>query len=222
MSVFEISGHIAFALIAISYLVKDILWLRILSIIASAAGIVFNYVVPATPLWLVIYWNIGFILVHTFHITLILRERASVDFSEEEKELYQTVFQTFSPVEFMKLLRVSDWKIAQPTEPITVEGEEVPNVMLIYNGLVSVISGGKEVAQLKDGQFIGEMSFIRGGNASATCKALRETRYLSIPKTNLHKLLNRNPAMRTAVHAVLSTDLAKKLSPVQASQLTSE
>jgi len=222
MSVFEISGHIAFALIAISYLVKDILWLRVLSVIASAAGIAFNYVVPATPLWLVIYWNVGFILVHAVHITLILRERASVDFSEEEKELYQTVFLTFSPVEFMKLLRVSEWKTAPASQLLTVEGEEVPSIMLIYNGLVSVISGGKEVAQLKDGQFIGEMSFIRGGNASATCKTLQETRYLCIPKTNLHQLLNRNPAMHTAVQTVLSADLAKKLSPEQASQLTSK
>lgn len=35
-------GHLTFALIAVSYLVRDILLLRILSIVASAAGIFYN------------------------------------------------------------------------------------------------------------------------------------------------------------------------------------
>lgn len=213
MTLLDLTGHIAFALIALSYLVKDILLLRVLSIVASSAGIIFNYFVPATPLWIVIYWNVAFILVHIYHIAFILKERSSVHFSEEEKELYETVFQIFSPVEFMKFLRICIWCEASKNELLTSQGKEVPNIMLVYNGAVSVQVNHHEVAQLKDGQFIGEMSYIRGGNASADCKTLTPTKYLAIPKEDLTQLLKRNPTMRTAVQTILSTDLAKKLSP---------
>jgi CRP-like cAMP-binding protein len=67
------------------------------------------------------------------------------------------------------------------------------------------------VAELKDGSFIGEISFIRGGDATATVKVVEPTRYLSWTKESLSQMLNRNPSMRSAMQAVLSTDLTKKL-----------
>ena len=67
------------------------------------------------------------------------------------------------------------------------------------------------LAELKDGSFIGEMSFITGGDATATVRAVEPTRYLSWSKDDLRKLLNRNPSMRFALQTVLSTDLTRKL-----------
>jgi len=62
-------------------------------------------------------------------------------------------------------------------------------VMLIYNGLVGVETNGVEVARLKDGNFIGEVSFIAGGAATATVKALMPTRYIAWPKEEISQLL---------------------------------
>ena len=42
-------------------------------------------------------------------------------------------------------------------------------------------------------------------------RALRPTRYVSWPKEAISQLLNRNPSMRFAMQAMLSTDLSKKL-----------
>jgi CRP-like cAMP-binding protein len=64
---------------------------------------------------------------------------------------------------------------------------------------------------LKDGNFIGEVSFITGGAATATVRALQPTRYIAWPKDAIRHLLNRNPSMRFAMQALLSTDLSKKL-----------
>lgn len=74
----NIFGHLAFVLIVFSFLVKDILWLRVISIIASIAGIVYNYFVPAAPLWLVINWNLVFIAINIVQIGILLREKMSV------------------------------------------------------------------------------------------------------------------------------------------------
>ena len=92
-----------------------------------------------------------------------------------------------------------------------IEKQSLNAVMLIYNGLVGVETNGKEVARLKDGNFIGELSFITGGEATATVRALMPTRYIAWPKEAISQLLNRNPSMRFAMQSMLSTDLSKKL-----------
>lgn len=204
-------GNLAFALIALSYLVRDIFWLRTMSVISSLAGIFYSYAVPAEPLWVNIFWNGVFILVNAVWIAILLKERRSVHFSEEEKELYSTVFRTFSPVEFMKLLRVAEWKTGQPSEVLIVEQQPSDAMMLLYNGEAEVLSKGQRLATLRDGAFIGEMSFLTGNLPSATVRLTQPTRYLAWSKEELRRLLNRNPSMWATLQGVLSTDLTKKL-----------
>lgn len=207
----QLAGHLASVLTMVAYLLKDILWLRLLTILSCFAGMAFNYFVPATPLWTVIYWNILFAIINIVQIAIIIKERAGVHFSEEEKELHETLFKNFAPFEFMKLMRVGQWRDAQPGEVLAVDQKPLDAVMLIYNGLAGVEKDGKEVAKLKDGNFIGEVSFITEGVATATVRALIRTRYIAWPKAAVKALLNRNPSMRFAMQAMLSTDLSKKL-----------
>ena len=207
----QLAGHLASVLTMVAYLLKDILWLRLLTILSCFAGMAFNYFVPATPLWTVIYWNVLFAIINIVQIGIIINERAGVHFSEEEEELHETLFKNFAPFEFMKLMRVGHWLEANPGEVLARQQQSLDAVMLIYNGLAQVEKDGKEVAQLKDGNFIGEVSFITEGTATATVRALTPTRYIAWPKTAIKALLNRNPSMRFAMQSMLSTDLSKKL-----------
>ena len=202
-------AHLASILTMAAYLLKDILWLRMLTILSCFAGIAFNYFEPATRT--MIYWNVLFALINIVQVAIIIKQRSSVHFTDEEKELHDTLFKNFAPFEFMKLMRVGKWLEAKQGEILATEQKPIDRIMLIYNGLVGVESKGKEVAKLKDGNFIGEVSFIAGGAATATVRALRPTRYVAWPKEAIKKLLNRNPSMRFAMQAMLSTDLTKKL-----------
>src|SRR5262249_40473588 len=154
---------------------------------------------PATPLWTVIYWNVLFAVINIVQVAIIIKERSGVRFTEEEKELHETLFKNFAPFEFMKLMRIAKWVNANEGQALAVERQPIDSVMLIYNGLVRVEANGQEVATLKDGNFIGELSFISGGPASATVKALRPTRYVAWPKEAINQLLSRNPSMRFAM-----------------------
>lgn len=211
MNYFDLFAHGASILTGIAYLVKDILWLRALTVLACIAGIIYNYTVPYVPLWVVIYWNLLFLAINLVQIVIIMKERREVSFSEEEQELYETLFKNFAPFEFMKLLRIGEWLEAKQDQVLAIEKKQLDDVMLIYNGLVKVEADGQTLAQLKDGSFIGEMSFITGGDATATVRAIEPTRYLSWSKADLKKLFNRNPSMLFAMQTVLSTDLTKKL-----------
>ena len=211
MNDFVLAAHAASILTGIAYLVKDVLWLRLLIVLACIAGIVYNYAVPHPGAWPLIYWNLLFMAINVVQIAIIMKERREVSFTEEEQELYETLFKNFAPFEFMKLLRIGNWLEANKDQVLAVEKKQLDDVMLIYNGHVKVEADGQTLAELKDGSFIGEMSFITGGEATATVKAIEPTRYLSWSKEELRKLFHRNPSMRFAMQTVLSTDLTKKL-----------
>jgi hypothetical protein len=213
MSVMDFFGHIAFALIAISYLVRDIFYLRILSVVACTAGIIYNYFVLPEPLWTPVFWNSVFMAVNIVQLFIIWQERRGIEFSEEQKEMYQMIFKNFSPLEFARLMRLSRWMNIEQGATLITEKKETKFVYLIYNGEVSILINGKEVVRLKDGAFVGEMSFITGNLPSATVKTTKPTRLIAWSKEELRELLHRNPAMESTMHATLGADLSKKLAP---------
>ena len=83
MNIATLAGHLAFGLIAFSFLVKDIFWLRIVSIAASLFSVFYNYTIPVEPMWLAINWNFVFIAVNVYHIGVILYEKRAVKMDEK-------------------------------------------------------------------------------------------------------------------------------------------
>src|SRR5713101_62581 len=124
----HLSGHLASVLTMVAYLLKDILWLRLLTILACFAGIVFNYFVPATPLWRIIYWNVLFATINIVQIAIIISQLPCIHFTEEEKELHDTLFKNFAPFEFMKLMRVGKWLDARQGEILATEQKPIDSM----------------------------------------------------------------------------------------------
>jgi hypothetical protein len=203
--------QLASVLTMVAYLLRDILWLRFLMILSCFAGIVFGYLWPPKPIWTFIAWNSLFAIINIVQIAIIVRERSGVRFTEEEKELHETLFKKFAPFEFMKLMRIAEWRQVAPGEIVMTEGQALEEIMMIYNGLLSVERGGKQVAELQDGHFMGELSFISGGTATATVRAVEPTRYIAWSKKEIDRLLTRNPTMHIAMQGMLTLDLSKKL-----------
>lgn len=209
-SINEIIGNFSFILTAVSYVMTDILLLRILAVASGLVAILYMYLISGP--FVVLSWNIALLGLNMWRIISLLRERRGVSFTDEELELYQTIFSAFAPVEFMKLMRIGSWKTEEPGAILAEEDQPIDEVLVIYNGNVAIEKGGKEVAQLRDGTWIGEMSYLQGGNASATVKVLRTTQYVGWNKDDLTNLMKRNPTMDVAMKSVLSADLINKLS----------
>jgi cyclic nucleotide-binding protein len=206
-----IATNLASILTMVAYLLRDMLWLRFLTILSCFAGIVFGYLVRGGPLWTYIAWNVLFAIINIVQIAIIIRDRTGIHFTEEEKELHETLFKKFAPFEFMKLMRIAQWRQVAPGEIVTTEGQQLDEVMMIYNGLLAVEINGEKKAELQDGHFIGEVSFISGGAATATVRAIEPTRYIAWSKKEIDGLLARNPSMHIAMQGMLTIDLSKKL-----------
>ena len=207
MNIATIAGHLAFGLIAFSFLVKDILWLRVVSILASLFSVLYNFYIPAEPMWLAINWNIVFVLVNLYHIAVIIYEKRPIKMAPKDKELYETLFRDLSPVEYLKISKVAQWKVFKSGETIIRQTHLVPDLILIYNGTVDVAVDGKKVAELKDGQFVGEMSFLTEKSATATCVVKHDAECLVWKQQEFKDLLKRNPSLYYTIQSLLSNQL---------------
>ena len=211
MNIATLAGHLAFGLIAFSFLVKDILYLRILSILASLFSVLYNFYIPVEPMWLAINWNIIFVLVNIYHIAVIIYEKRPVKMTTKEKELHETMFRGLTPVEFLKITKIAKWKKYKTPLPIITQGKPVNDLILIYNGTVDVLVNDNKVAELKDGQFVGEMSFLTEKPATATCKVEHNAECLVWPQKDFKDLLKRNPSLYFTIQSLLSEQVSNNL-----------
>ena len=211
MNIASLAGHLAFGLIAFSFLVKDIFWLRIVSILASLFSVFYNYLIPLEPMWLAINWNFIFIAVNLYHIAVILYEKREVKMDAKNQELYDTLFSEMTPVEYLKISRAAKWEMVKAGERIITQGMPVPDLYLIYNGTVDVIVDNEQIAELKDGEFVGEMSFLTEKVATATCKVKYDAQCLVWKQKEFKELLKRNPSLYFTIQSVLSAQVSDKL-----------
>ena len=125
----------------------------------------------------------------------------------KDKELYETLFKDLSPVEYLKVTKIANWKTFKSGETIIRQEHLVTDLILIYNGTVDVVVGKKKVAELKDGQFVGEMSFLTEKSATATCIVKHDTECLVWKQPEFKDLLKRNPSLYYTIQGLLSNQL---------------
>jgi len=207
MNVGDLTGHLAFGLIAFSFLVKDIFWLRVMSITASCFSIFYNYFIPTEPMIIAIFWNGIFIALNFYHVAIILYEKRTVKMDDKNEELYSTLFKDMTPVEYLKISRAAQWETLKRGERIITQGMPVPDLYLIYNGTVDVQVNNKNIAELRDGEFVGEMSFLTEKVATATCTVKHEAQCLVWKQREFKELLKRNPSLYYTIQSLLSNQL---------------
>jgi hypothetical protein len=67
-----------------AYILKDILWLRVLIIIGFNIELVYHFRDLHAPEWAEIVWCGFYILVNGYQLTMLYRERRNLKFTDEE------------------------------------------------------------------------------------------------------------------------------------------
>jgi len=214
---FELLIHVANVLYLFAFMVRDILWLRILTVVAAACLIPYFYFQPE-PLLTPIYWNLVFAALNIFWITRLLLERRPVKLNEEEQRLCELVFRTMTPREMIKILKLASWQSAVAGECFVERGKPLDRLMVIYSGKACVEVDGKNVTELQPGQFIGSISYFTEETAPANIVSLEPTRYVSWPKSKLQDFMKKNPDLHTALKTTLAIDLTRWLQATWARQ----
>jgi Popeye protein conserved region len=205
--------HGANVLYLLSYLVRDILWLRTLCVAAASTMLPYFFLRGDRPDWVPISWSTLSILINVIQISLLLLERRPVRLPADDQRLYQLTFRSLTPREFQRLLAAGSWRTAAPGEQLIAHGAATDKVLVVFDGEAVVVppGGGAALARLGAGRFIGEMSFITGEPTSADVEAATELRYVAWEAETLRRFVDKHTTIRSALQLTLGSDLASKL-----------
>ena len=202
--------HVAKVLYLFAFMVRDILWLRVFAVVASACLIPYFYFRPA-PLMVPIYWNLVFAALNIYWICRLLVERLPVMLSTDEQRLCELVFRTMTPREMIKLLELATWQNAEAGECFVQRGTPMEHLMVIHSGKACAEVDGRHVTELEPGHFIGSISYVTEEKSPPNVVALEPTRYVSWPKAKLKDFMNKNPELHSALKSTLAIDLTRWL-----------
>jgi hypothetical protein len=214
-------GHLCYAILALSYLVTNMYWLRGLAILALGLEGIYFYFGSSPPLWVGIVWALIFVGINAVQLARMMRERLAVKMNEHERAMHHELFHGMTAVGFHRLLKSGEWREYESGQILTVENQPVPELLVIADGVAKVEVNGSLAALVQAGSFIGEMSFLTDSMASATVTTVVHCRVFAIAKNRLAALLAMDEELRTTLHRVIGCDLVYKLKcslpPLQAS-----
>ena len=198
--------HIAYVLILASFLVKDVLWLRLLSI--AGGGVWIAFFTFLTPIdWGGIGWNVFFGLINLWHVSQIVIQRRPVQLSSHERELKHLVFPELSDRHWSELLNLSE---RSDTLGTIITEEETPNaVYLISRGHAQAHQReGKQT--LPSGTVVGGISYLTGQPTHERIECEQNTEVLMWPISELKVYLERTPAAMSSFQRIFGLEIARQ------------
>jgi len=85
----------------------------------------------------------------------------------------------------------------KPGDAVMTEGERGDSMYIIIHGAVSVYKAGELIAELKEGDFFGEMALLGEQVRTATVKIKEQTALLKLSRANIMQLAENNPELKT-------------------------
>ncbi len=204
--------HISNAIYLCAYLVKDILWLRVLTVVAGLVLLGYYAWMPM-PIWAAVVWNIVFTAINLRQIQRLLQDRRPVTLQPSELLLYQLAFRRLTEREFAQLLAIGQWREVEAGERLVRRGEALHQLIVLSSGRARVEADGRTLAELHAGCMVGEMTFVTGQAPDADVVAMEPTRTVSWQDEVLRRLLDSDVELRAAVQQIIDTDLITKLRP---------
>ena len=193
-----------------SYSVRDILWLRILTIVAAVLLIPYYYL-QSQPLWIAISWNLVFVGINLFWVARLLLERRSVQLTEDEQRLRQFCFPLLNPADVAKLCRMGTWEHIEAGTCLVQHDRTLARLSVILSGKADVRLDGEKVAELGDGQFVGQIAYITDEKAPVSIIAQGSMHIISWSRVKLETFFKERPDVELQLGHSLGADLTRLL-----------
>ena len=199
--------NLGYALMLVAQAIRNILVLRVILILAQGAFITYGMITSNVSM---IIWNTVFILINVYQSVILIKQRSPVVIPEDIVDIYEKVFSEMSKREFIYFWQIGK-KVDFNGEIIIREGEHQDNLYLIIEGEATVISNKKEIATLRRGDFLAEMSLLSGEPASADVMCRDEVTCITWSRENLDNLKKLNYKLWSKLQHILSKDLISKV-----------
>jgi Popeye protein conserved region len=213
--VLGINGLVNFSNIVflVAFSVRDVLKLRVLSIIGEALTLPYYYF-QDEKLWPPIFWGGAFIIVNAVRIVSMALERRPVVLDDKEDRLYRAAFSSIDKREFLRLVSLVRWVDCSAGEVILKKGQQIADAIILISGDLEAILGSKTRMAIRPGQLIGDVSAY-SGLASPVDVVARGTGTLAKWELrDLREFTASRPELRASLLQIVNMDLAAKLRDV--------
>ncbi|MAA78944.1 MAG: hypothetical protein CL916_06760 [Deltaproteobacteria bacterium] len=197
--------HGANILILCSFLVRDILALRLLSI---GAGILFCTYFFAHDMIEPIVWNTLFSIVNVVQIGRMWMQRRKIPLTDEERFLYEGYFSSLHAFDIRALCKEAHVHRIKNKDSITLSGLGV-----IFDGDLRI-----EDEVISKGSFVGVRSFLERKDISMEGIVDQDVICIQWSMSSLRTWADHDPNRNNLLLRALSNDLLSKVSHVQSAK----
>jgi hypothetical protein len=203
-------AHWPYALLVLSMLMREMVWLRAIAIFAGVSRIIIRAGILYDPV--TVAWETALVLINIGQLLLIWWDKGHRHSNEDEALLATTILPGQAGRAVRRLMQLAKWRTVEPGETLIVEGELITELLFVTDGAARIEKGGILVAICSRGDFVGEMGFVSGEVATATVIADRPMRLASFDAATLRHSLGDDKELRHALEASFNRNLIGKLS----------
>jgi CRP-like cAMP-binding protein len=217
MTKLDILVNLSYVILILSFMMRDILWLRALNVVSVLLEVVYFYLQPTT-LWPVIGWNLALVVINVYWITRLTMERRPVHFSPEEQRVYDMALRSLKPRQARKLLEAGQWKELQSGEQVVAQGAPLSTLSLISKGKIKIERNGVAVDEIGKGRFIGSVTYLKDlkdFSSPVTFAAVDRSLLIFWDNQALRALIGDDVEFAIAFEASLGLELARVLDKAQ-------
>jgi hypothetical protein len=209
---FDLLAFVTFSINAFSYVMRDIKWLRIITIVAMVGDLFVYYNIRAgSPLWVQFGMSGLIIVINAVMLFFLWQEKQARHFPGDAGWLYEHVFGPLTPGEFRRVLKLGRWSHLQEGEFVLRKGAVVDQVGFVVDGRLDATWGDTLLNTVAPGGLVGEISYLTGKTASADVSAGTDTRLFVLTHSVLAQIKLERPDLHTKLMYVLGREVAQKL-----------
>ncbi len=206
----ELLGHFAYLMLAMSYILTNIFWLRVTAVISMFFEIGYFYY-SGGDLMTGIAWTLLFIAINAYHLTRLIKDRMSLRLPEKDAPLLREALSGLDDAQINRLLKAAVWKDFAPGEKLTKQDAPVDALYFLLSGRANVEINNEQVAFLEKGSFIGEIAYLTGNPATATVVIEEQSRALAFSRMRMAKVTAGDDQINSIIYQLLGRDLAMKM-----------
>jgi CRP-like cAMP-binding protein len=149
--------------------------------------------------------------VNVYNVIVILLQKRPVVLDEDEQQIYNLAFKSFTPREFLKLAALGEWREGQIGEVILPQGQPYPYLAMLSRGEAISFHDDRDLATIPEGKLLGLAEALEGTPPLLGIKLSANSRYLSWPMNTLQQFADKEPQMEEKLRLVFLQDLEKTI-----------
>lgn len=201
---------VAAGMFVLGYLIINQVVLRTMLLIGTVLYIWYYATVDDTPLWSAIWASVATGIANLVGLLWLLYERSTWAIPKNFSDVYAR-FKILPPGDFRKLMHAVS-RVERPRGyTLTTEGAKIDTLYYILEGAAEVEKTNIRFSISHD-VFVGEVAYLTGYSASATVVLSQDSTVLEWDVSILKRRAARDPRFTLALDALISLDLAAKVS----------